>query len=259
MRNIKIIVQIDRINIFSDIWLKYYINFFKSDNFYFIFENKFINIDFFKKYLQKFGFDSDKVNLITLDDIPSDVSQRMVFLSSIINNLVLNFLDGNTVVIYPDIDELIYHDNLLELLQSFNSDFLVTNPIDVIQNLDSESEYKYGVNLFEQRGFCLNSTHPIFSWYRKNNIIKSFVNWQDSGRHIYHTPPTDGLYLIHLGKFDYNFLEKINKENLNMYQGQNVNQNGYIGSELNEWYLSQHKSLSTIPEDLINKLKKFNL
>jgi ABC-type arginine transport system ATPase subunit len=90
----------------------------------------------------------------------------MGYMTTYMINFVSEILDGNTVVIYPDVDELIYHENLIELLQTFETNFLVTNPIDVIQKIGEEVEYISEKKLFEQRTFCLKNDNPISKWYK---------------------------------------------------------------------------------------------
>ncbi len=257
MRNIKIVVQIDRINYFSDIWLKYYTTFFKSENFIFLFEERFIDCEVFKKYLNDYNIDSELCTLFPLQNIPFDASERMGYMTTFMINFVSEILDGNTVVIYPDIDELIYHKNLIELLQTFETNFLVTNPIDIIQKIGEEVEYISEKKLFEQRTFCLNNDNPISKWYKKNIVVKSKPDWKN-GRHM-EAETTEGLYLIHLGKFDFEFLKKINLQNLSMYENQQINQNGIIDNELYNWYLNQVNELTKIPEELLRKLQMLEI
>jgi hypothetical protein len=254
MRRIKIIVQIDRLNHFSDLWVKYYSTFFKSENFIFLFEERFIETEVLKIYLSKFNLDTELITLIPLYDIPYDATERMNFMTPFMINFVSDILDGNTVVIYPDIDELLYHNNLIELLQTFETNFLVTNPIDIIQKIGEETEYNPQKKLFEQRTFCLNVDNPMGYWYKKNIIVKSKPDWQN-GRHIVGETTTPNLYLIHLGKFDFEFIKKLNSENLNMYENQQINQNGIIGGDLHNWYENQVEDLVKIPEELLKKLQ----
>jgi hypothetical protein len=70
---------------------------------------------------------------------------------------------------------------------------------------------------------------------------------------------TEGLYLIHLGKFDFEFLKKINLQNLSMYENQQINQNGIIDNELYNWYLNQVNELTKIPEELLRRLQMLGI
>lgn len=275
MREIKIIVQIDRINFFSDTFIKFYTHFFEKRNIYFIHDKKLITKRKIKNYLKKKNFNDDEISIVTFgDDIPKKFEDRIIYTTSFLNELQIKLFNENSniVLIFPDIDELIIFDDI-NILQTFE-DHLITYPIDVVQNLDIEPEIDFSKNIFEQRSYYLSPKNPVARWYIKKMIFSKPVDFGD-GRHFAVThnelnelqkmkwmPTTEsifGFYLIHLGKIDYNFIEKLNKQNLTMYQNFDISQNGITDEQLLRWYKEIHtnildndgdQNLLTIPDHI---------
>ncbi len=285
MREIKIIVQIDRINFFSDKFIKFYSHFFEKRNIYFLHDEELIKKIEIKKYLKKKKFNNNEINIITFDvDIPKKFEDRIKYTTSFLNELQIKLFNENSniVLIFPDIDELIIFDDI-NILQTFE-DHLITYPMDVVQNLDIEPEIDFSKNIFDQRSYYLSPKNPVARWYIKKMIFSKPVDFGD-GRHSAVTPKelnelqkmkwmvrpnilrkylntTEnifGCYLIHLGKIDYNFILKLNEQNLTMYHNFEICQNGFTGEKLFGWYKKIHtnildndgdQNLLTIPDHI---------
>jgi hypothetical protein len=275
MREIKIVVQIDRINFFSDTFIKFYTHFFEKRNIYFVHDEGLIKKIEIKKYLKKKKFNNNEINIITFDfDIPKKFEDRIVYATSFLNELQIKLFNENSniVLIFPDIDELIIFDDI-NILQTFE-DHLITYPMDVVQNLDIEPEIDFSKNIFDQRSYYLSPKNPVARWYIKKMIFSKPVDFGD-GRHFAVTPKEleelnkmkcdpktgsiFGCYLIHLGKIDYNFIVKLNEQNLTMYHNFEISQNGFTGEQLFRWYVETHansldhegdRNLLTIPDHI---------
>jgi hypothetical protein len=258
VRKIKILIQLDRVNWFSDTFIKYYLNFFDKKEFFFLIETRFLKQIDLINYLKSKNFSEDEINIIPLDNTPLDIIERRDYVTNLINNLQKELLKDGGVLMNPDVDELIYHPDLRNLLETFDPPYLLPSPIDVIHNLSKEGDFNFEKPIFDQRNFYLNHKSPLSAWYYKPLIIKEEVKWE-VGRHTSDRNVTPGLYLIHIGKIDYNFIEELNKENLNMYEKQNINQNGCVGIELKNWFVNNFNDLLPIPPDVLSGLKSIKI
>lgn len=257
-RKIKILVQLDRFNWFSDTFIKYYLKFFNKNELYFLFDTRFFSGADLTEYLKNKNFLEEEINIIPMNDVPQSIGDRMSYTTNFINILQKELLSDGSVLIHPDIDELIYHPNLRELLETFNGLYLMPSPIDVIHDLVKESDFNFNSPIFSQRSYYLDPNSSIASWYYKPLIIKDEYKW-DVGRHSIERRVTDGLYLIHIGKIDYNFVEYLNKENLTMYVDQETNQNGITGDNLKDWFSINFSNLLPIPINILNELKTIEI
>jgi hypothetical protein len=258
VRKIKILIQLDRINWFSDTFIKYYLNFFDKTEFFFLLETRSLEKIDWINYLKSKNFSENEINIIPLNDITLDIIERGRYGTGLINNLQKELLKDGGILIHPDVDELIYHPDLRNLLETFDSPYLLPSPIDVIHNLAEEENLNFKNPIFDQRNFYLNHKSPLSVWYYKPLIIKEEIIWE-VGKHTSDRNVTPGLYLIHIGKMDYNFMESLNKENLDMYENQNANQNGFIGEELKKWFDSNFNDLLPIPSDISNHFRSLGI
>jgi hypothetical protein len=257
-RKIKILIQLDRTNWFLDTFIKYYLKFFNKNELFFLIETRFLSENNLVKYLKTKNFLDDEINIIPLHNTPLPIIERRDHVTNLINNLQKELLKDGSVLMNPDVDELIYHPNLRELLETFDSPYLLPSPIDVIHNREKEGDLNFETPIFGQRNFYLSHRSKTAGWYYKPIIIKDGIKWE-VGRHTEDRNVTPGLHLIHIGKVDYNFVEFLNMENLNMYENQNVNQNGYIEEELKNWFDFHFKDLLPIPSEVLNSLRSLEI
>lgn len=251
MRKIKIITQIDRINWFLEKWISYHTKVFKKEELVFLVDDKFVSTDVITKFLKKKKFKKNEINIITLHDLPIEYIARMRNTTPFINNLQKQLLETCDVVIYLDIDELLYHAELREVLNTFNSDFLVTNTIDVIHNIHLEKDsFDFNKNVFSQRKF--HNVSDARKWYYKPAITRRPANWGD-GRHSidgsFFGPSPENVYLIHLGKMDFEYTNQLNKENILMRE-KDLSQNTFIDSALESFFLSM--ASAKIPDNFLS-------
>lgn len=239
MRKIKLITQIDRINWFLEKWISHHTKVFKKEELVFLVDDKFVSTDVFTKFLKKKKFKKNEINIISLHDLPIEYTARMRITTPFINTLQKQLLETYDVVIYLDIDELLYHPELREVLNTFTSDFLVTNTIDIIHNVNLEkNSFDFSKNVFSQRKF--HNVSDSRKWYYKPIITRRPAEWGD-GRHsidgAFLLPSAENVYLIHLGKIDFEYANFLNKENIQMRE-KTISQNTYVDEELRSFFLS---------------------
>jgi hypothetical protein len=257
-RKIKILIQLDRVNWFSDTFIKYYLKFFNKNELFFLLETRFLSEENLISYLKTKNFLDEEINIIPLENTPLPIIQRRNHVTHLINNLQKELLKDGSILMNPDVDELIYHPNLREFLETFDSSYLIPSPIDVIHKRKEEKDFNFEEPIFSQRNFYLSHKSKASAWYYKPIIIKNEIKWE-VGRHTDDRNVTPGLYLIHIGKIDYNFIELLNRENLNMYENQNINQNGFIEEELKNWFDTNFNDLVPIPSDILSQLRDLGI
>lgn len=197
MKNIKIFTYADRYNFFLDIWLKHYTQFTQLSNITILYIDKSrFNLE---KYLENKGLGEINVERVNQVDV-------WVF-----NLKQKELLKNADVVIYADIDEIIFHENLFEITNTFSTPHITTDGFEIIHDFRIEKDFDVNEKILKQRSFGIHSN----KYYDKPLIIKEYVNWGTAGKHSGYTPKykIDGLYLIHLNRFDFNTLLNLNNEN----------------------------------------------
>jgi len=257
-RKIKILIQLDRVNWFSDTFIKYYLKFFNKNELFFLLETRFLSEENLISYLKTKNFLDEEINIIPMKKTPVHIIERRNYVTDLINNLQKELLYDGGILISPDVDELVYHQNLRDLLETFNLPYLLPSPIDVVHNRKNEEDFNFEAPIFSQRNFYLNHKSKVSSWYYKPMIVREEIKWE-VGKHTEDRNVTPGLYLIHIGKIDYNFIELLNRENLNMYISQEVSQNGFIGEELKNWFDTNFNDLVPIPSDILSQLRDLGI
>lgn len=251
MRKIKILTHVDRINWYINKWIDFHRNVFNPDELVFTTDPRFLPKQVLSEYLKEKGFKKEEINIIELEISLVNYTERLNNFRPFINNLQKKFLETCDVVIYLDIDELLYHAELREVLNTFNSDFLVTNTIDVIHNIHLEKDsFDFNKNVFSQRKF--HNVSDARKWYHKPIITRRPVNWGD-GRHeidgIWFRPSVENVYIIHLGKMDFEYTNQLNKENILMRE-KDLSQNTFIDGALESFFLSM--SSAKIPDNFLS-------
>ena len=248
MRRIKIFTIIDRLNWFSDIWIKYHLKYFKKEQLAFINDKIFLSDEELKNYLiEKFEYKDDEINIIHSSEQPKDLAQRHTFMTQFLNNTQSILLKENDVVIYLDIDELIYHAELLNILQTFEQDYIVTNSMDITHNINFEDDFDFSRPINLQRNFI--NTSITSNWYRKPIITRKEIQWTD-GRHaiagnLKLKITFQELFIIHLGKIDLKFTNYLNKQNKEM-RGWVESHNTLIDQQIESYF--RQFTFSRIPE-----------
>lgn len=250
MRSIKVFTHVDRINWFFSKWIIYHQKYFQNNEFLFIIDNQFISEEEITSKLLSHGFYPEDIQIVSFGNIPQDYYSRMAYARPFVNSLQKKLLSNSEVVIYLDIDELLYHSDLRNLLNTFTDDFLVTNVVDVTHRISAEPDFDFNRSVFSQRRYM--NVSETSGWYIKPIITRVPVNWGD-GRHtidgLGYSPKPQDLFIIHLGKVDFEFCNKLAKENISM-RGKDETHYTFVDDRL-KYYIS---SLQTqmIPENFLS-------
>ena len=123
------------------------------------------------------------------------------------------FLSKSDVVIYSDLDEIIVHPNIDDVVQSNFDGCLVTTGVEIVHHVSVESRLNFNEPINRQRSNIIYS-----EWYDKPLIINRPIKWEP-GKHNYkvHPKTIDELYLIHLGKICFDPTKDLTNENIDMY------------------------------------------
>jgi hypothetical protein len=259
MRKIKILLQVDRINWILNKSISYYRNFLPDESFYFLHDERLLPLETFKEYLSSKNFDESNQKFFTMYDVPSDFAKSMEYCTKFRNSIQPKLLEDNSVLLFPDLDEFIYHPNLIELLQTFELPYLIPEPIDVIHNKKWENKLNFDEPIFTQRKYCCSPDYGMINWYKKICIVRQYKEWVNGKETRESISPINNLYLIHIGKVDFDNMENLNIENCNMYPGVENSHNGWSGETLNNWFSQFEIQLIEIDPNLIESLKKINL
>ena len=187
-KSFKVVTYIDRINSLSDIFISYYLKFFNKEEFCFlILDEEFETVS---NYLLDFGFMS--VNFKSVSNEYFGTDEDIIDLQ---NKEVNEFLDKDFIVVYADIDEIIYHHDLRNYILENLEDYITPTGIVIIPNLD-ESNLRTNDKLLNQRRYCIFDN----VYHSKTCILNKTYTWT-GGRHnkrsnrIY-----DDIFLIDIGR-----------------------------------------------------------
>ena len=209
---------------------------------YIYYENKF-GQDIIK-YLQNRNFGD--VNVINVDTIIS---------LNYFNEVQKELLTGADVLLYADPDEIIFSTDLVNLLNTFDSPYLTTTGFEIIHNIQMEAAFDVNKKMMEQRSFGLYMIE-----YNKPLVLKEPLRWTLTGKHSYKIAMNlvEGLYLIHLCRFDFGTLLQLNIQNKSRYtKNQNACWHHLITDEqkLKDYYNRYYQpKLIEIPEEIKNNL-----
>jgi hypothetical protein len=244
--NFSIFTYIDRYNIFLDIWINYYTTFIATCDIVILYRNS-TNFNL-RLYLDSNGYAN-----VTIIEIPTSSDQYVDV--SIFNDIQIDLLKKYDRIMFSDIDELIYHKNLIKLIDTFETPYLTTIGFEIVHNYLIEPKLDHNLEILSQRKYGMFS-----EWYDKPLILKEPLDWSP-GKHSnnmtnYKIP---GLYLIHLNKIDFNMLCENNNQTANLYS------DGYAHNRINslndiKQYFDVHlmPNLVSIPSDItlqINAIK----
>lgn len=184
---IKIITYIDRKNLLSEIFIKYYLNFFNHSEFHFLILDK--NYELVSEYLKLKNFSDDNFE---------KVSNNYIGISTLLdkqNSLVEEFILNKFLIIYVDIDEILYHNNLREYILNTEEQLIAAKGIVIIPDVN-EKIIDESLNILSQRKYCvIDDEH-----HSKVCVLKSNFKWS-SGRHNKNgIKISNDIYLIDIGK-----------------------------------------------------------
>lgn len=202
MRKIKIFTQANRCNLFLTLWLKYYSSFIQQENIHIYYENKF-NQDI-EKYLINRKY--NKVKVYHVDTIIS---------LNYFNVVQEDLLKECDVLLYADPDEIIFSVDLVNILNTFTDSYLTTTGFEIVHNIGFEERYNPNKKITAQRNYGIYSDS-----YDKPLVLRKPLKWTCTGKHSKNVKmnKVDGLFLIHLCRFDFPTLLGLNRQNKMMYK-----------------------------------------
>ncbi len=234
MRQIKLVTTLDREpNYLLDLWIKHHLQYFTSNCF--IFSLNLIDPVLIQTLLlNRYNIQSDiitNINELTSSsrcviykNPNSNISNYNEFIdysSNLANNIQNTLIhSGIDVVIWLDMDELLYHDDLYNVLQTFTDDVIRPKGIEIVQH-QKEAPYNPSMLIKDQR----KKIH-IFPSKNKPIVTRRKVTWipgrhacdgHGHGDHVHDSELYPGLYLIHLDKLDIDLLFNLQKTSYEMY------------------------------------------
>lgn len=284
-RKIKLITNCERPpNYLMDIAIKYWLRTFKHFELIFL-VNNISNFDMVRSLKDCYGIDAKRVH--SIDDI-YDENQCVVWddleeydygmyhdrEAHIINAVQHKLLEcGVDVVIFLDRDEILYHPDLRNMLNSFTEPVIRPRGIEVIQYGD-ESPYDKTMPLYEQRKYL-----RYFPSKSKACIVRQPVDWI-IGRHgtgCGRWPHADvkahpelqthpeanvieysDLYLVHFDKIDIDLIYQLRIESQQLFKS-NDRHTGVIDIEKFSLWFNEAAINGELYEDVDNFLKQVDI
>lgn len=242
-RHIKVFTYIDRYNIFLDIWMNYYTSFITPTDIVIMYRNSSgFNL---QQYLDVRGWSG-----VEVIEVPTSSNQMVN--ANLFSEVQINLLRNSDVVLYSDIDEIIFHKDLLKLLDTFTAPYLTTIGFEIVQNLIKEDVLDTSTNILKQRKYGKFS-----KWYDKSVVLREAVHWED-GKHSNNTAKNtlEGLYLVHLNKVDIDLLQETNTQT-SYYYSTGVFHNLIKDKSdiIMKYELDRYDQLVPIPEDILMYLE----
>lgn len=237
MSSISIFTYIDRYSPYLDIWLRYYKKVIPNIHIYILHRSS-STFD-----LQAYISGHDQVyeqQMATTDGL-------YVVDTHIFSDMHTELLSKYDVVLYADIDEIIVHENLYDLLHTEFDTCLVTRGIEIIQKVGLESSFQFETDILSQRD------HIIYSnWYDKALITNKSIPWID-GKHNHnlYSNYVEGLYLIHLGKICIELFSCNWQNTIDAYPAHTV-----VTHDFNNYYIKNFSNNAiTMPDDIKTLIK----
>lgn len=239
MTSISIFTYIDRYTPYLDIWLRYYKKIVPDIHVY-ILHRSTSTFDL-QTYISNQQHDHIYERQI-------DTTNGLYVVDThIFSDMHAELLSKYDVVLYADIDEIIMHENLYDILHTTFDTCLVTRGVEIIQKIGIESAFQFEIDILSQRDYIIYS-----NWYDKALITNKSIPWSD-GKHnhnIYNNY-IDGLYLIHLGKicidlFNYNW-----QNTVDTYPGHQV-----VTHDFTTYYIENFSNNAiNMPDEIKNLIK----
>lgn len=258
-KKIRLITNCDRpINYLMRIAINYWLKTFKPDEIIFLVNNV-NNFDMVEDIKNNFNIEAKRV--FNLDEAATTEGCLVWDCSNctnlweyydldrdIVNNLQEELLKkGTDVVIFLDRDEVLYHENLRELLNTFDGPVIRPRGIEIIQ-VGDEIDLDETIPLNKQRSYV-----RYFPSKSKPCITNQPIKWQ-TGRHLTMCgtyphgdvagPQSEypGLFLIHLDKIDINLLYNLRLEADEIFQGRGYGHEKTDPDKFNFWFTEAQRN-----------------
>lgn len=241
----KVITQIDRINYFSDNFIKYYRTFFNTNEFRFMVHS--VNSNKIREYLYSHGFTDNEMEEYSISEFGQgeNVGRQ--------NEIKTRYLKEGYTVIYADMDERIFHPNLREMIINHPDQIIMPKGLVIVQDHNDQPIDKTK-SVLEQRNKCSINTY----WFSKVCILKGKDFHWLPGRHT--KPPgyviTPDLYLVDIGKSCMDIVIENNMETIKLYKSIFWRYKEMSKDRLKDEYKEFTSDLIEIPE-IIKSLNLF--
>ena len=253
MREVKLVTNCERPpNYLMDYCLKYWLKSgFKPENLIFL-VNNISHFDMVKSLKDHYGIDAVRVEraddiyrkdqCVVWDDLEEyDYGAYHDIERDIINGIQHRLLgSGVDVVIFLDRDEVLYQQNLMDVLQNFDEEVIRPRGIEVIQTGD-EASLDVNKPIYEQRSYvryypskskaCITRIPITWMVGRHGTLDGKWPHADD--RHYVPGGNRDeypGLYLFHIDKVDMNLIYNLRMESQEIFKS-NDRHTGIVDEE----------------------------
>ena len=243
MKNVKpyvVITYIDRINEISDIFFKYYLSQFNTDEFYFLVLDS--NKDEILNYLTILGFNEHQYELVTNNFIgkPTLIDKQ--------NKIVSYFIEQSKTVIYVDIDEILYHNNIKEYFSKIYFDYLSPMGVVLIPK-KNEDIINFNENVLGQINYCVIDNE----YHSKVCVLNKPYIWNGGRHNKNNVKISEDIFLIDFSKCSSDVILKNNIKSTEIYQSSTERYSEvtleWVYDYLNKW----RKKITTIPKYILDK------
>lgn len=241
-RKVTVFTYIDRNSFFLDKWLEYYSSIFTQDELLILYKPM-TDFDLYS-YLDEKGL--SEINVVEIDGNKQSFTQE----KDLFNNFQKELLKSNDVVLYSDIDEIIFHPKLRDVINTFTFDYLTCTGFEIIQ-------HKKEFGLYTDQPIMKQRSHGMFSdWYNKPLIVQKPLEWT-LGKHNFDTTKLfwKDLFLIHLNKVDFSILNELNIQNNELYKDVNKHNSLIDIDLLDHFETNLDPNLVKLPIIVKNNLK----
>jgi len=239
-QKIKIITYIDRSNILSDIFIKYYLNFFNSEEFYFLILDS--QFDLVRDYLLSKKFTNEN-----LKPVPNNHFGTVDQILKIQNETLNQFINQGYIVVYVDIDEIIYHHDLRNYILNNIIDYITPSGIVIIPN-SSEGYIDPNDKILDQRKYCIFDN----TWHSKTCVLNKKYTWS-GGRHNKNSNKiSDDIFLIDIGRCCQQIILENNKMTNKIYENVTFRYSTESKDLINTMVSKFLPTLKPLPEYILN-------
>jgi len=237
---IKVITYIDRSNILSDIFIKYYLNFFNPEEFYFLIVDS--EFDSVSNYLISKKFTSENFKSVS-----NGYFGTVEEILKIQNETLNTFINQGYIVVYVDIDEIIYHHDLRNYILNNITDYITPSGIVLIPNSD-EGYIDRNNKILNQRKYCIFDN----TWHSKTCILNKKYTWS-GGRHNKNLNKIfDDIFLIDIGRCCQQIILENNKTTNKIYKNVSFRYSTESEQIINTMVSKFLPTLKPLPEYILN-------
>lgn len=236
----KLVTFIDRINYFSDKFISYYKQIFNPEEFFFIINWR--DLEEIKAYLLDHGFSekSFHVNMTRTNfGYGEQVSQQ--------NSIKREFISRGYIVVYADIDELIYHPDFKSYVLNSPKQLFCSKGIQIVQ-APGEAYLDVTKPIVDQR---LMGQYDDY-YYAKVCILKKDFTWTGGRHNKEGVKPDENIWLLDIGKVCKHLMLENNKKTTELYGGVFPRYTYKTMPEVEKEYKNYLKGIAPIPEIVKN-------